>query len=230
MNQEDLDVIGVFYTEVTAVTDLLKLLKNRKSRTSFLEVAKYFNDSTDEHLKFSLNLDNIPGIDEESALAIEEREVVDLLMNQEDLDVIGVFYTEVTAVTDLLKLLKNRKSRTSFLEVAKYFNDSTDEHLKFSLNLDNIPGIDEESALAIEEREVVEYLEKKIKPEKLSASLMNQEDLDVIGVFYTEVTAVTDLLKLLKNRKNNIPGIDEESALAIEEREVVEYLEKIQGT
>ncbi|CAC5378129.1 unnamed protein product [Mytilus coruscus] len=96
-----------------------------------------------------------------SSFNCKKKQLSASLMNQEDLDAMGIFYdTEVTAVTDLLKMLKNRKSRTSFPEVAKYFIDLTDEHLKLSLDLDNIPSIDEESAPAIEERELVEYLEE----------------------------------------------------------------------
>ncbi|CAG2185972.1 unnamed protein product [Mytilus edulis] len=118
--------------------------------------------------------------DHNSSFNCKKKQLSSSLMNQEDLDVIGVFYdTEVTAVTDLLKLLKNRKSRTSFPEVAQYFIDLTDEHLKFSLDLDNIPTLDEESAPAIEERELVEYLEEdSLNLEKFRLNEMKKWDYE----------------------------------------------------
>ncbi|CAG2254028.1 unnamed protein product [Mytilus edulis] len=110
-------------------------------------------------------------------------------MNQEDLDVIGVFYdTEVTAVTDLLKLLKNKKSRTSFPEVAQFFIGLTDEHLTFSLDLHNIPIIDEESAPAIEERELVEYLEEDSRNlEKFRLNEMKKWDYEKDALKFVQV-------------------------------------------
>ncbi|CAG2234168.1 unnamed protein product [Mytilus edulis] len=90
-----------------------------------------------------------------------------LLINPDDQDVTGVYFdTEVTAVTDLLKLLKNRKGRTSFPEVAKYFIDIIVENV--TLDLDNIPTLDEESAPAIEEREYLEEDSRNLEKFRLN--------------------------------------------------------------
>ncbi|CAG2216089.1 SOD3 [Mytilus edulis] len=127
--------------------------------------------------------------DHNSTFNCKKKQLSPSLMNQEDLDVIGVFYdTEVTAVTDLLKLLKNKKSRTSFPEVAQFFIGLTDEHLTFSLDLHNIPSIDEESAPAIEERELVEYLEEDSRNlEKFRLNEMKKWDYEKDALKFVQV-------------------------------------------
>ncbi|VDI39251.1 Hypothetical predicted protein [Mytilus galloprovincialis] len=140
--------------------------------------------------------------DHSSSFNCKKKQLSSSLMNQEDLNVIGVFYdTEVTAVTDLLKMLKNRKNRTLFPEVAQYFIDLTDEHLKFSLDLDNIPTFDEESAPAIEERELVEYLEEdSFNLEKFRLNEMKKWDYEKDALKLVQVHTCYCLRKCIMYR------------------------------